>query len=157
MRQRMMVAFSAGLLLVLLTVSYSMAAPGVPEAPGEPPVATTVSETGEPLQQDEAQTEVSPENSAAPAALSPSSYSYRHYWGFRNGQWRLTLNDARITNNSKVFVSASEVNAAGIRYIGAARYTIHNIAPRAGAVDIWVNIEWNSPIRLVVDYLVIQP
>ena len=36
-------------------------------------------------------------------------------------------------------------------------YTVHNVAPRAGGVDIWVNIEWDSDIRIYVDYLVINP
>ena len=29
------------------------------------------------------------------------------------------------------------------KFIGAARYTLHNVAPRAGGVDIWINIEWS--------------
>jgi hypothetical protein len=34
---------------------------------------------------------------------------------------------------------------------------VHNVAPRAGGVDIWVNIEWSSDILLYVDYLVVNP
>ncbi|MEO5932331.1 MAG: hypothetical protein ABIQ08_02100 [Duganella sp.] len=43
------------------------------------------------------------------------------------------------------------------KFIGAARYTVHNVAPRAGGVDILVDIDWNSPILLYVDYFVCNP
>ena len=38
-----------------------------------------------------------------------------------------------------------------------AKYTLMNVAPRAGGVDIWVNIDWGSDIRIYVDYLVVNP
>ena len=52
---------------------------------------------------------------------------------------------------------ASELGADGSRLVGAAKYTVHNVAPRNGAVTIWLTIDWGSPLRTVVDYLVIQP
>ena len=42
-------------------------------------------------------------------------------------------------------------------FLGDAKYTLHKVVPRAGGVDIWVNIEWSSDIRIYVDYLVINP
>ena len=90
-------------------------------------------------------------------ALGSSSYSYRQNWGYKNGWWVLTLNDSRITANSRVYVSFSEVDAFGNRFVGAARYSVYNIAPRKGAVTIRVFIDWGSPLRTVADYLVIQP
>lgn len=93
-------------------------------------------------------------------ALSGNGFSYRHNWGLRRGQWTLRLNWGDINPRSQVFVSIAEGASGGPnagKFIGAARYTVHNVAPRAGGVDIWVNIEWSSDIALYVDYLVINP
>jgi len=92
-------------------------------------------------------------------ALSGTGFSYRHNWGFRRGEWVLRLNWARVNPNSRVFVAISEGAPGGVnagKFIGSARYTVHNIAPRAGGVDIWVNIEWGSNISLYADYLVVD-
>ena len=43
------------------------------------------------------------------------------------------------------------------KFIGSARYTLHNVAPRSGGVDIRVNVEWSSDILLYADYLVVNP
>ena len=79
-----------------------------------------------------------------------SGFAYRHYWGLRKGQWKLTLNSASIRSTSRVFVSAME------GHMGAARYTVHNVVPFNGGVVVWVNIEWGAPIRLYLDYLVVS-
>lgn len=93
-------------------------------------------------------------------ALTGTGFSYRHNWGGRRGQWVLRLNWGAVNTRSRVLVSISEGAAGGPdngKFIGAARYTVHNVAPRAGGVDIWVNIEWSSDILLYVDYLVVNP
>jgi hypothetical protein len=93
-----------------------------------------------------------------PQELIGTGFTYRHDWGDRNGQWILTLEPwSVITNNTRVFVAIGEGAAGGGKFIGAARYTLHNVAPSNGRVSIWVNIEWSSPIRLYVDYLIINP
>jgi hypothetical protein len=92
--------------------------------------------------------------------LSGTGFTYRHDWGARHGQWRLQLNWGDVGPRSRVFVAISEGNPPDVdagKFIGAARYTVHNVAPRVGGVDIWVNIEWNSDIRLYADYLVVNP
>jgi len=89
--------------------------------------------------------------------LFGTGYVYRHDWGDRNNQWKLNLNWSVVQANSLVFVSIGEGAPGAGKIIGAARYTLHNVAPHAGGVGIWVNIEWGSPIRLYVDYLVINP
>jgi hypothetical protein len=43
------------------------------------------------------------------------------------------------------------------KFIGGAKYHLNNVAPRNGGVDIWVDIDWGSDIRLYVDYLVVNP
>jgi hypothetical protein len=90
-------------------------------------------------------------------ALSGDGRTYRHDWGNRNGQWILNLNWGFINANSRVFVAIGEGAPGGGKFIGSARYTLHNVAPANGRVSIWVNIEWSYPIRLYVDYLVVNP
>ena len=93
-------------------------------------------------------------------ALTGTGFTYRHNWGRRRGPHTLRLNWAAIDRRSRVFVSIGEGAAGGPdngKFIGSARYTLHNVAPRAGAVHIWVNIEWGSDILLYVDYLVVNP
>ncbi|MEW5926237.1 MAG: hypothetical protein AB1941_02000 [Gemmatimonadota bacterium] len=92
--------------------------------------------------------------------LSGTGLSYRHNWGPRRGQWTLRLNWSAVTPQSHVFVSIGEGAGGGPdagKFIGAARYTLHNVAPRAGGVDIVVNVEWGSDILLYADYLVVNP
>jgi hypothetical protein len=88
--------------------------------------------------------------------LFGTGVTYRHDWGDRKGQWTLNLNWGFVNNNSRVFVAIGEGAPGGGKFIGAARYTLHNVAPRNGVVSIWVNIEWGDPIRLYVDYLAIN-
>jgi len=92
--------------------------------------------------------------------LSGAGFTYRHDWGQRRGQWLLRLNWSAVAPQSRVLVAISEGAGGGPdsgKFIGAARYTVHNVAPRAGGVDIWVDIEWSSDISLYVDYLVVNP
>lgn len=92
--------------------------------------------------------------------LSGSGFSYRHNWGARRGQSTLRLNLAGVTPRSHVFVSIGEGMPGGPdagKFVGASRYTLHNVAPRAGGVDIWVNVEWGTEILLYADYLVVNP
>ncbi len=106
------------------------------------------------------QGEVQPFGTAVEPELSGTGFTYRHNWGARRGQWKLLLNWGDVNPRSKVFVAIGEGAGADVdagKFIGGARYTLHNVAPRAGGVDIWVNIEWNSDISLFVDYLVVNP
>jgi hypothetical protein len=92
--------------------------------------------------------------------LAGDGFTYRHNWGARRGQWVLRLNWAAVNPRSRVFVAIGEGAGSGPddgKFIGSARYTLHNVAPRAGGVDIWINIEWGSDIALYVDYLVVNP
>lgn len=84
---------------------------------------------------------------------------YRHDWGNLHGQWILNLNWGAINCNSLVFVSASEFSGGDQQcdFIGAARYTVHNVSPHNGQVSVWLEVEWNSDIRVHLDYLVINP
>ena len=90
--------------------------------------------------------------------LIGTGFTYRHDWGNRHGQWKLTLNWSAINCNSRVFVSICEFGGGNqCGFVGAARYTVHNVAPFNGGVTVWINTEWNSDIRVHFDYLVINP
>ena len=79
-------------------------------------------------------------------------------WGNRNGDWILRLNWGVVGANTAAFVAIGEGAAGGPtagKFIGNAKFTLFNVAPRSGGVDIWVNVNWNNPIRLYVDYLIV--
>lgn len=97
---------------------------------------------------------------AAARDIAGSGFTYRHDWGNRRGGHRLLLNLGGVTPRSRVFVSIAEGAAGGPdagKFVGNAKFTLSNVAPRAGGVDIWVDIGWDSDIRIYVDYLVINP
>ncbi|MCF0069599.1 hypothetical protein LZD49_03895 [Dyadobacter sp. CY261] len=75
-----------------------------------------------------------------------------------NGVIRLRINCPIIHANSRVHISISEFsntnNAAGSRFIGSARYAIYNIAPTEGAVNIWADVTWGSPINIYFSLLI---
>lgn len=156
-------------LLLLASIGGLSTVAAQPPRPGDTgkPTPVTTAVPGDAVQQDEQSVVDAPaqgnaessgaEGGAITQGLSVYSYSYRHNWGYKKGSLKLTLLDGRITARSRVFVSASELGADGSRLVGAAKYTVHNVAPRNGAVTIWLTIDWGSPLRTVVDYLVIQP
>ncbi len=97
-------------------------------------------------------------------SLTYPDFTYRHDWGLRNGWWRLTLTDPRIRKSSNVFVSLSELDPllsttdrVPDPFIGAARFAVYNVAPRGGAVEILIHIDWSEPIFTQVSYLIVNP
>jgi hypothetical protein len=83
--------------------------------------------------------------------ISPSSmYSFKSYFGTFNGTVKTVLNSSLISSTSRVFVSCSE------GHLGSAKYTVHNVVPNDGYVNVWVTINWDSPIKLYCDYLVVN-
>jgi len=85
--------------------------------------------------------------------------SLRWDWGNLRGGNILRLNWGAVTTRTAVFVAIAEGVAGGPtagKFIGSAKFTLFNVAPRAGGVDIWVDIDWSSNIRIYVDYLVVS-
>jgi len=85
--------------------------------------------------------------------------SLRWDWGNLHGDQILRLNWGAVNTKTAVFVAIAEGVPGGPtagKFIGSAKYTLFNVAPRAGGVDIWVNINWGSDIRIYVDYLVVS-
>ena len=68
--------------------------------------------------------------------LIGTGFTYRHDWGDRNGQWTLNLNWGAVTRDSRVFVAIAECAPGGGKFIGGARYTLHNVAPGDGVVSL---------------------
>lgn len=133
--------------------------PGAQSEPGAPTV-TVVAGSGEAVQSDTqsaARPDAETQTGAAPQTIYGNGYTYRHFWGYKNGWWVLTLTDPSITANSRVFVSIGETHSNGGKFVGAAHYTVHNVAPNNGSVTIRVHIDWDNPIPLTADYLVINP
>jgi hypothetical protein len=87
--------------------------------------------------------------------LAGTWLTYRHDWGEKKGQWILHLQWQEISPNSRIFVSIAEGSPTGEKIIGKARFSLHNVAPSDGSVSIWVDIQWDEPLRLYADYLVI--
>ena len=97
------------------------------------------------------------QRAAVPTLISGTGFTSRVNWGQRNGDWKLNLTSPFFTKNTRAFVSIGECDLTGGKFIGAAKYTLYNVAPNTGVVSIWVNINWGSPIWLCVDYLFVNP
>lgn len=93
----------------------------------------------------------------SPDELIGTGFVYRQDWGNLNGHNILNLNWGAITANSKVFVSIGEGAPDGGKFIGKAMFTLHSVAPNNGVISIWAEIDWSYPIRLYVDYFVVNP
>ncbi len=83
----------------------------------------------------------------------------RYYWGRRQGLIRYEFNWKEIQHDFWVLVSASEgqppiSTAAPQRFIGDARFTVHNIAPFDGGVLFGVEIDFPQPLHLWTDITV---
>ena len=70
-----------------------------------------------------------------------------------------------IHTTSIVLISASEVRSDDVprfvpvfdRFIGNAPITVRNIAPQEGFVDFWIYVEWQDPLDVAVDIVVLDP
>jgi hypothetical protein len=93
--------------------------------------------------------------SEAAALLPPGILAFRQNWGFKHGQWELKLTSPLFNRRSIVVASIGE--GFDVKFVGAARCTMHNVAPGDGVISVWVDIQWGSPIAVSVDYVVIDP
>jgi kumamolisin len=93
--------------------------------------------------------------SAGAPRVSEASYTGFALWR-GNGAVNLQINDGNITADSRVFVSISEYNtdARIDRFIGGAQMTVSNVAPTNGAVHVWANVNWSTPLNVRFDYFV---
>jgi hypothetical protein len=83
----------------------------------------------------------------------------------KRGRNQLRLSNPNITRNSVVHISVSEATALQdpaftpiySRFVGAANFTVHNIAPRDGHVDFIVTIDHPAPLNIVTDISIFDP
>ncbi|WP_433334581.1 hypothetical protein [Spirillospora sp. CA-294931] len=98
---------------------------------------------------------------AGPGPTTPARLiRYRHDWGNWKGLLIMRLNMWHdIRPDTVMMVSASEGLVGGDtvagKFVGNAKYTVHNVATRSGGVDIRVEIAWDNPINLQTDYLAV--
>lgn len=83
----------------------------------------------------------------------------RYYWGRMYGTLRYDFDWDQIRHDSVVVITASEghppINTnAPERFVGAAPFTVMNVAPRDGGVTFAVRIQWHEPIGLWTDITV---
>jgi hypothetical protein len=70
-----------------------------------------------------------------------------------------------IHSNSIVLISASECRTDDVqrftpffeRYVGDAAITVRNISPQDGFVDFWIYVDWEHPLNVAVDLVVLDP
>ncbi|MGK7909105.1 MAG: hypothetical protein AB4040_18010 [Synechococcus sp.] len=88
------------------------------------------------------------------ASIADRIRVYRHDWGDKKGVYRLNLNWRGVKGSSLAFVSIGE-GAPNGKHLGNARFTLHNVCPRPNGINIRVEVDWDDPLRIYVDYLVI--
>ena len=78
-------------------------------------------------------------------------------WPSTFGTVNFGFNWSAIHAGSHVYVSASQIDNAGNRFMGAAPYTVQNVVVKEGRVEFRLSIGWNSPLRVSTDILTINP
>jgi hypothetical protein len=96
-----------------------------------------------------------------PTLVGPLTGAALRYDGWRNISWghnSFGFNWNRIHAGSHVFVSASEVDNAGNRFLGLPTYTVHNIVVKEGRVEFYILVGWYEGVyRVSTDILTIDP
>jgi hypothetical protein len=89
------------------------------------------------------------------------TFTYRHAWSNQhNGRVNLRVTGFfGIRPDWNVFVSAGQARVHGDAtagmFIGAARFTVNNVAPESDAMLVQLTIEWDAPLSVITDYLVV--
>lgn len=98
--------------------------------------------------------------SEALAAITGNVADLSRGWVVWNGSFRgwvdFRINWNIINAGSTVVVTASEIDPNGVRFVGAAPFTVTSIAPGAGFVVAKINIAWDSPLRIRTDLAVLN-
>ena len=93
--------------------------------------------------------------SSVQPSLSGAAFSGWCAYSIQGTGKLVSCNMAKIKPSSRVFASISEYYPAPAnRFIGGARMTIHNLSPRNGGFEAWIDVEWASPLKVRLDVLV---
>jgi hypothetical protein len=85
------------------------------------------------------------------------------FWSLHRGRVKLDLTWHEISRNSVVVITASQGDPPitsplrPARWVGAANFTVSNVAPRDGGVIFVVNIDWSEPLNLWTYITVFDP
>lgn len=94
---------------------------------------------------------------AAPQNISEACGTFRADFGnLHNALYALTLNTASVNGTSRVFVAIGEGTDAG-KFIGNTAFTLFDVAPRSGGVDLLVQVTTPGSPQVSVDYLICNP
>lgn len=98
------------------------------------------------------------------------SRTIRVYYGKEHnlhGRCRMNFNWPPITHASAVQISAAEATdmdpqsfvaeTAWSYLLGLADVSVSNISPHEGGVEFILHVDWNSPLNIVVDIMVLDP
>ena len=88
--------------------------------------------------------------------LSGLAFRYEG-WPSLHGTPTFRFNSPSIHAGSHVYISASEVDNAGNRFLGDASYLVRNVVVHEGSVEFRLSIDWGSPLRVSTDILVVNP
>ena len=117
----------------------------------------TKSKNGKHLHQQEAhgKPEEGKKNGAAAPKFGSGSFSTYYTWR-GSGSVKLTCGNNSINANSRVVASISEYNTDPTqnRFIGDASMLVYNVAPYNGGVVVLINVNWDSPLNVRVDFLI---
>lgn len=95
--------------------------------------------------------EVAPDSGAR---TTTTSLSHTHFWGQKNGWWRLQLIGLPVVAGQAVAVSATECPDGGTReWVGDARISVHNVAVENGVVTVRVLVDYWAPVGLCMHYV----
>ena len=88
-------------------------------------------------------------------AIKTGPNSYYYEWR-GNGVQTINISIPDMHSNSNVMVAISEFssNSRVDRFMGAAKMRVYNICPYEGGVKVWIEVDWSSPINVVLDLLV---
>jgi hypothetical protein len=92
-------------------------------------------------------------------------FTVRKYLRNRRGRCLERLSNPNIRADSVVHVSATEATALSQgtltpvfgRFIGAADIWVKNVSPSDGRVDFIVQVDWNTPLNIVMDISIFDP
>lgn len=75
-----------------------------------------------------------------------------------NGNISLNINCGGVNAASNVMISISEYsnvnNAVNSRFMGAAKFAVNNVCPRAGGVVVNMDITWSAPLFIYISILI---
>jgi hypothetical protein len=74
-----------------------------------------------------------------------------------NRNQKLTISWPGLTPRHRVFASVTEVGASDRPHVGDARMSVYNVAPAEDYVVVWVDVDWDTPLRVFVDLLTVDP